>query len=389
MWKLTIADDEDHKTVVNLVREQYTVGRDEGNTVRLTERNVSRKHAKLSLMDGGYRIEDLSSYNGLHINGLRLIGRQDLAHGDLIQLGDYRIQVTNDAIDIQEQGYRALPDGSPGSASGRLPHRLVELIGPNQGAEFSLDGERFLLGRGAECEFTIDHGSVSRIHAEVRTIEEGRFEIIDKGSANGVRVNGHALTRAILDSRDVIELGDVVLKYIPQGQDFRASATEGSRIAAMAGSSPPPDPGTRPRTGVLSSLFAAILGAAVVAAGVTYFFEKSSARNGAVPGELAAASEDLAAGRLSETVNRLDQVDSVGRSLGVYRELEHSWALSVMKRTDKNSDLDELRLLLDRVAKRASLPQEIRDAAVQRLSKLSEGALDLGALDGGTESEEE
>ena len=47
MWKLVIEDDEGKRTLVPLTRDQYSVGRKEGNTIRLTERNVSREHARL------------------------------------------------------------------------------------------------------------------------------------------------------------------------------------------------------------------------------------------------------------------------------------------------------------------------------------------------------
>lgn len=391
MWKLTIADDEDHQTVVNLVREEYTVGRGEGNAVRLTERNVSRKHARLIRSAEGYRLEDLSSYNGLYVNGMRLTRRQDLAHGDLIQLGDYRVQVTNDAVDTQEQGYRGFPGNDSGSVRSRLPHRLVELIGPNQGAEFSLDGERFLLGRGEECEFTIDHGSVSRIHAEVRTLEPGRFEIIDKGSANGLRINGNAVVKGLLDSRDVIELGDVVLKYIPEGQDFRANASEGSRIAAIAGSPPPPVPESKARTGVLPSLFAALLGAAIVAIGVTLYFkyEARDESEHSTPKQLKTVTEHVMARRLVAAAEALDQVDNVTRSLGEYREIERSWADAVLTMRASEEEQDTHRQLLDLVARRPHLPAEVREAASKQLSSLSEGAIDLGNLDDPSESEPE
>lgn len=391
MWKLTIADDEDHQTVVNLVREEYTVGRGEGNAVRLTERNVSRKHARLIRSAEGYRLEDLSSYNGLYVNGLRLTRRQDLAHGDLIQLGDYRVQVTNDAVDTQEQGYRGFPGSGSGSARSRLPHRLVELIGPNQGAEFSLDGERFLLGRGEECEFTIDHGSVSRIHAEVRTLEPGRFEIIDKGSANGLRINGNAVMKGLLDSRDVIELGDVVLKYIPEGQDFQANATEGSRIAAIAGSPPPPVPESKARTGVLSSLIAALLGAAIVAIAVTLYFrnETEDAALHTTPEQLVVVTKHVMARRLSAAAQALDQVDSATRSLGEYRKVERSWADAVLTMRANDEEQDEHRRLLDLVARRSHLPADVREAASKQLASLSEGAIDLGHLDDPSEPDDE
>ena len=44
MWKLSIEDDQANQTVVDLSRDEYTIGRDVVNTVRLTERNISRKH---------------------------------------------------------------------------------------------------------------------------------------------------------------------------------------------------------------------------------------------------------------------------------------------------------------------------------------------------------
>jgi len=47
MHKLIIEDDEGKAVVVPLIREEISIGRQEGNTIRLTERNVSRRHARL------------------------------------------------------------------------------------------------------------------------------------------------------------------------------------------------------------------------------------------------------------------------------------------------------------------------------------------------------
>ena len=52
MLKLIIEDDEGRKTVVPFVRDEITIGRKEGNTIRLTERNVSRRHARIVIEDG-------------------------------------------------------------------------------------------------------------------------------------------------------------------------------------------------------------------------------------------------------------------------------------------------------------------------------------------------
>ena len=91
MFKLVISDDEGKTTVVPLVRDEITIGRKEGNTIRLTERNVSRRHARLEKAGGAYQIVDLNSYNGVKINGRRIEAETQtrLQPGDQVTIGDY------------------------------------------------------------------------------------------------------------------------------------------------------------------------------------------------------------------------------------------------------------------------------------------------------------
>lgn len=98
MLKLIIEDDEGRKTVVPFAREEITIGRQEGNTIRLTERNVSRRHARLLKQNGHVLIEDLGSYNGIRINGDRISGQVQVNDGDLIQIGDYDLALQSDQM---------------------------------------------------------------------------------------------------------------------------------------------------------------------------------------------------------------------------------------------------------------------------------------------------
>src|SRR5438128_6058850 len=94
--KLIIEDDEGRKTVVPLIRDEITIGRKEGNTIRLTERNVSRRHARLLKQNGAVLIEDVSSYNGVKLNGARINSRTAVNEGDQVLIGDYRLSVRLD-----------------------------------------------------------------------------------------------------------------------------------------------------------------------------------------------------------------------------------------------------------------------------------------------------
>ena len=100
MLKLVISDDEGKTTVVPLVRDEITIGRKEGNTIRLTERNVSRRHARLFKNgNGAFTIEDLGSYNGIKINGRKIGEPASLKAGDQVNIGDYLLALQVDAAE--------------------------------------------------------------------------------------------------------------------------------------------------------------------------------------------------------------------------------------------------------------------------------------------------
>lgn len=95
--RLIIEDEEGATTIVPLGDEEITVGREPGNTIQLTEQNVSRQHARLTPGPDGWVIEDLDSYNGVRVNGVLIEGSVTLNEGDVVQIGDYHLAITNNA----------------------------------------------------------------------------------------------------------------------------------------------------------------------------------------------------------------------------------------------------------------------------------------------------
>jgi hypothetical protein len=63
-----------------------TVGREEGNSVRLNDERISRFHAKIQFDQGDMILTDLESTNGTRVNG-QLIHVHRLRHGDCVHLG--------------------------------------------------------------------------------------------------------------------------------------------------------------------------------------------------------------------------------------------------------------------------------------------------------------
>ncbi len=76
-----------------------------------------------------------------------------------------------------------------------------------------VSGEVFRIGRHADNELMVADASISRFHAEIKHELNSRYVIRDLESLNSVYVNGRKARTAILSNGDLIELGDVTLKF--------------------------------------------------------------------------------------------------------------------------------------------------------------------------------
>jgi pSer/pThr/pTyr-binding forkhead associated (FHA) protein len=279
MFKLVIQDDEGKTTVVPLIRDEITIGRKEGNTIRLTERNVSRRHARILRNNGEVQIEDLGSYNGIRVNNARIAERVSLRVSDQVQIGDYKLYLKAEGVeqidDAQTKPVERVdnaptdvmsavpPPTQPMSVAPTPPPAPPVIVGhPNRtqvaisdtdsqgrpvataavvaaltapsgygklvvlssnfaGKEFDLSRPQMIIGRTDENDIVINHRSISRNHAKlVREPDSGRYTISDLQSSNGVRVNGQDYGKVELRRGDVVDLGHVRLRFVEPGEDF-------------------------------------------------------------------------------------------------------------------------------------------------------------------------
>ncbi len=81
--------------------------------------------------------------------------------------------------------------------------------------EVELTGTVAVLGRDPSCDLVLNDAKCSRRHAVLEAGPQG-LAIRDAGSANGIFVNGDRVERASLKDGDVVRLGDVILKILPE-----------------------------------------------------------------------------------------------------------------------------------------------------------------------------
>src|SRR5207247_8017995 len=94
-----------------------TIGREEGNMLRLNDERVSRFHAKVQFDNNEVILTDLESTNGTRVNG-NVIQIRRLRPGDRIGLGRSRLLFGSEQeIRDRAEALESLSTASPGSAA--------------------------------------------------------------------------------------------------------------------------------------------------------------------------------------------------------------------------------------------------------------------------------
>ncbi|MBU6294627.1 MAG: FHA domain-containing protein, partial [Planctomycetes bacterium] len=133
MPRLIVTRGADEGKQFNISGPTVLIGRDTAAKVRLLDTEISRRHAELVETSEGYRIRDLGSVNGTHVNGRAV---QD----SLLRSGD-RVQVGQTVLVMVSEGTRKVPAPSlaekinliTGQVTGSLGGTVVSRLGEAEG----------------------------------------------------------------------------------------------------------------------------------------------------------------------------------------------------------------------------------------------------------------
>src|SRR5262245_7526367 len=106
---------------------------------------------------------------------------------------------------------------------------LVLLNGSHPGATLKLDESSgvFTMGRHISNDLQLDDDRASRMHARL-VHRGGQWQLEDCGSLNGTFVNTQAVQQTVLESGDLIRIGDRLVLFVvdsaaSSGNDFQTS----------------------------------------------------------------------------------------------------------------------------------------------------------------------
>ena len=283
--------------LVQLRSGETLLGRAEDNDIVLSDVGVSRHHARLDYRNGDVTFHDLGSGNGSFFRGRR-IETQPIHHLDEVMIDPFvltfRMRTPGDEFVDQTV------DGSPA--------RLDVVSAPGIfRSYYPIERGGLTIGRADDQDLVLPDPAASRAHCRVEARGNG-FVLVDRGSANGVYLNGTRVSDSPLQHGDRIRIGNSEFRFA-RGEFADAGPATLQARAGGKDTATPLTHSSNQRSSLRVRLVAAIattlvLGALVLALGLLVLLQVSESRRASriteasgpphwiVPGEAPSLSAD-------------------------------------------------------------------------------------------------
>ncbi len=189
---------------VQLTKERTSLGRRPYNDLVIDNLAVSGEHAAFLLEGETALVEDLNSTNGTYVNG-KAIRRQALVHGDLVEIGKYKIRFVGEGQELSSAAPVAAPAPAPATAApaGDAPSASIEVLsGPAAGRTVPVVKVVTTLGKPGVAVASITR----RNHGHALALVEGQVA----PTLNGQPVGDEPV---LLKDGDVIELAGTRMRF--------------------------------------------------------------------------------------------------------------------------------------------------------------------------------
>ena len=195
---------------VELWKECTTIGRSRECDIFLEDIAVHRKQASILRSSGGYVLRDDHGSGDSFVNG-RSVREQLLNGGDQLLFGStqlifYASEGTR-PFKLPSSRGRELHIGKTPDPQSTIIARLFLLGGGNDAVQGIEVLPEMTVGRSRECNIFLEDLAVSRLHATIRELADGKYEIVDNRSATGTFINGRQVVRYQLQDGDQLQIG--------------------------------------------------------------------------------------------------------------------------------------------------------------------------------------
>lgn len=234
-----------------LAKGSITIGRQTTCDMVLRHWTVSRRHARIDRIAGGYTITDLGSVNGTRVNGAP-ITRRPLTLGDVLHVGDCTLRF--EAARLEPAPERVTRIDSERDLRDTLIEMPVHVqleessvpravVHTSEGTwEVPLAGDRLTIGRDPDNDIRLEFPAVSRHHAVIERSGDA-YRVRDLRSQNGTWIRRERISSKDIEDGESFYVGPacVLLKRGLSQNDLEAGGEVAKRrpvviIPGFAGS---------------------------------------------------------------------------------------------------------------------------------------------------------
>lgn len=183
------------------------IGSDRDNQIVLSGAGIAPHHARIEVDGRGLTLNVLDAHAHTHLNARPVREKGIVRLGDVLSIDAVQIVIKPDRDEVIRT---TLPsEASLGGDSAETRARTVPPKVVLRGVSGSQFGRivpvrgRLVIGRGNECDLSLDEPEMSRRHALIENNGDGIY-LRDLGSSNGTFVNGVQVRDAVLHPGDQI-----------------------------------------------------------------------------------------------------------------------------------------------------------------------------------------
>jgi pSer/pThr/pTyr-binding forkhead associated (FHA) protein len=191
------------------------VGRTQDNDFVIDNLAVSRRHAEILVGPNGPVIRDLSSTNGLIVDG-HTVAEAVLHGGSTVQIGKHSLHIeaepgrgstSSASTHLYEPTIRVAPDHRLDN-----PAHLVEERDDAKGNVYPIDTTIFVMGKSDASDVRLEGMLIADYHVEIR-VEGDVHRLVHLAGRRKVKVNGDAVAECTLRDGDGIEIAGRVFRF--------------------------------------------------------------------------------------------------------------------------------------------------------------------------------
>jgi pSer/pThr/pTyr-binding forkhead associated (FHA) protein len=214
--KLIVENDRNELSVFDFDGNLIAAGRADNNDLVLKERNVSRHHFQLEIVDNRIVIQDNGSYNSTFVNDREISEKMEIFVGDIITVGDYNIFLEQDD-DSNLKTASSVKEGKKVAQE----NLLLAKKGYIGGKTFPLRGAETVIGSHASADVYLAKKEIPQMHSKI--IFDGNMYLLVKGDYEekySLVVNDMEVPSVDMRNGDEITVDEFVFEFIENGEEY-------------------------------------------------------------------------------------------------------------------------------------------------------------------------